>query len=177
MMQNNKTVKRILGLGLVMLLVTAQGCVAKKESVKLIPAPQLPAGCSDVLAMDLFDVSDAQLAAALDRANSEDDPSCWKALTERALEADRKIPKRHIARAVHAFNRNRTADTFSLAVHRYFVEIDNGSGTYGVKDKELMKAWLGFEIRRATAKNDERLIRAKRICRRLDNHLYQKFFL
>ena len=166
-----------LTLMLVMLMFAAQGCVAKKETVKLIPAPQSPVSCYEVLAMDIEDVSDHQLQTALDSALYENEMTCWRLLVQKALEKDRDVPKSHLSRAVHEFNKNKTQELFSLATHRYFVELAQGNGVYDVKDKELMKAWLGFEIRRAQTKKDDRLIRAKRVCRALDTHLYEKFFL
>lgn len=166
----------IFTLALVVLVAVfiTQGCVKKKDTVQLIPSPKTPIACQDAYVSDL---SDHELAQTLDRAVFENQMECWKQLVEQALEANRDIPKSHLARAVNAFNKNKTQDAFSLATHRYFVEIANGNGQYKVKDKMLMKAWLGFEIKRAQTKKDQRLIRAKRVCQRLDNHLYRKFFL
>lgn len=165
-------------LALVAILFITQGCVPKQGAVKLVNPPvEQELTCKDAKLMDFARLSDRDLAVVLDQAVYDNRMACWKYLMKKALEADRDIPAHHVARAVHQFNANRTADTFSLATYRYFENIAKGYDNYEKNDRALMKAWIGFEIRRAQTKKDERLIRAKRVCQRLDNDLYEKLFL
>ena len=162
---------------LVALLFIAQGCLGKKETVQLIPAPENPVTCSQALSKGIDEISNADLALIMDQAFNEEDLSCWKRLVKTALEQDSYIPMRHLAKAVHAFNANESENEFSLSIHRYFLEITRGKGTYQGKDQNLMKAYVSFEIKRSQTKNDDRLKKAKLVCKRLDNDLYRKFFL
>jgi len=162
---------------LVALLFFAQGCLGKKETVQLMPAPEKPVSCSQALAMGPDKISNKDLGLILDRALIENDKSCWKSLVKKSLDQDLYIPMRHLAKAIHAFNANESEDEFSLAIHRYFLEITRGKRAYQKKDQSLMKAYVSFEIKRAKTKNDDRLKKAKLVCKRLDNELYRKFFL
>jgi hypothetical protein len=162
---------------LVVLLFATQGCLGKKETVQLMQAPEKPVTCSQALDMGADELSDQNLGLIMDQALAESDKSCWKSLVKKTLEQDLYIPMRHLAKAIHAFNANESENEFSLSIHRYFLEIARGKGNYQEKDQNLMKAYLSFEIKRANTKNDNRLKKAKLMCKRLDNELYRKFFL
>lgn len=174
-MKLKKELFKVILPGLMLLFIT-QACVGKQEKVPLISSSEDQISCQEVISRGMNTVSDNELNQALENAVSEHHTDCWRLLVQKALEEDRDIKMCHLARAVNVFNKNKTEKLFSLATYRYFVEIARGNGRYGVKDQKLMQAWLSFEIRRAEAKTDKRLIRVKRVCQRLDNHLYQKFF-
>ena len=175
MIRRKHTIK--ITLFLAVLLFMTQGCLGKKETVKLMSAPENRVSCNQALSMGLDGISNNDLGVILDRELLENDQSCWKQLVLKSLDQDRNIPMLHIARAVHAFNTNKSENEFSLATHMYFLEIVRGGRAYQKQDQDLMKAYMSFEIKRAKTKNDNRLKRAKLICKRLDNDLYRKFFL
>lgn len=162
---------------LVVILFVAQGCLGKKETVDLIPALKQPVSCSQALSMGPDAISGDDLALILDRALLENDLSCWKRLVKTSLGQGRPVPMNHLAKAVHAFNANETENEFSLATHAYFLGIAKGYKPYRENDQRLMKAYVGFEIKRAKTKHDTRLKRAMHVCKRLDTDLYRKFFL
>ena len=175
MIRQKHTIK--ITLFLVVVLFLSQGCMSSKKTVQLMPAPEKSVTCSQALAMGPDEILNDDLGLILDQALIENDKSCWKRLVKTALEQDSYIPMRHLAKAVHAFNANESENEFSLSIHRYFLEITRGKGTYQGKDQNLMKAYVSFEIKRAQTKNDDRLKKAKLVCKRLDNDLYKKFFL
>ena len=175
MIRLRRTIK--ITLFLAVLLFVAQGCLGKKETVKLMPIPENRVSCSQALSMGLDGISNNDLGLILDQALLDNDQSCWKQLVQKSLNQDRNIPMTHLARAVHAFNANKSEKEFSLATHMYFLEIVRGGRAYQKQDQNLMKAYVSFEIKRAKTKNDNRLKRAKLVCKRLDNDLYRKFFL
>ena len=175
MIRQKHTIK--ITLFLVVVLFLSQGCMSSKKTVQLMPAPEKPVSCSQALAMGPDKIANKDLGLILDRALLENDKSCWKSLVKKSLDQDLYSPMRHLAKAIHAFNANESEDEFSLSTHRYFLEITRGKGTYQKKDQSLMKAYVSFEIKRANTKNDDRLKRAKLVCKRLDNELYRKFFL
>lgn len=166
-----------LSLFLVMILFVAQGCLGKTQTVELMQAPKQPVSCSRALSMGQDEISNDDLALILDRALFENEQPCWKRLMKKSLVQGRSIPMNHLAKAVHAFNANESENEFSLAVHAYFLGIARGGKPYRENDQRLMKAYVGFEIKKAKTKQDERLKRAMRVCKRLDTDLYEKFFL
>jgi len=159
------------------LFFIAQGCVAKKETVKLFPEIQGPIACSDMLLMETTSIPYDDFALVLDSSYSSIEfDGCWKPLMKKALEEGRPIPMKHLAKAVNVFNRNDSKDTFSLAVYMYFKEIINGNGSYRDKEKKLLVQYLSFAINNAQSKQDEKLEKAKLVCSRLDPVLYGKLF-
>lgn len=159
------------------LFFIAQGCLAKKETVKLLPAIEEPIACSEMLHMDTAAIPADDFALALNRSYSGigfDD--CWKPLMEKALKDGRQIPINHLAKAIHVFNRNDSRDQFSLAVYIYFKEIIKGNRVYKDTDKKLLAEYLSFIINNAKSRQDEELEKARLICSRLDPELYGKFF-
>lgn len=159
------------------LLVIGQGCLGQQQTVELIETPVEPITCSKVRVDGLDSVSNNQLVQTLDRALYENDFTCWKSIIKTALIEGRDLPLNHLAKAVHAFNTNQTKDIFSIATHQYFLQIVKGNAQYQNKDRNLLKAWISFEIRQAKTQNDANLKKAKRVCQRLDRPLYNKFFL
>ena len=166
-----------LGLLLVVLLLLNQGCLGQQSTVKLMSEQDVPIICSQVQGMDLNTISDQDLIFVLDNTWYENENACWQAVVKKALEQDRQIPMMHLARAIHAFNSNTNKKWFSKAAYQYFTGIVQGKASYQDKDKNLMKAWMGFEIQEAQSKYDDRLTQAKRVCQRLDYDLYRRLFL
>ncbi len=164
-------------ISLLFLLFAVQGCIAKKETVTFLPEIEEPIACSEMLSMDVGSIPSDDFGRALNRSHSGAEfDRCWKPLMERALKAGRHIPIKHLARAVHVFNRNDSQDQFSLAVYMYFKEIIKGNGVYKEVDKKLLEGYLRFIINNAKSKQDEKLKKARLICSRLDSELYGKFF-
>lgn len=175
MVPQKQMIKIALFLGL--LLFIAQGCMGKKQTVKLMPPIKDPLSCKEILLMDAASVPYNDFILALDNSVSGSlIYECWKPLMKKALKDGRQIPVNHLAKAVHVFNRNDSKDEFSLAVYLYFKEIINGKESYRDKDKNLMKQYLSFTINNAQSKHDKNLEKAKLVCSRLDPELYGKFF-
>ena len=162
---------------LVMLLFIAQGCLGTNQTVKLMEGPEQVVSCSQAQAMDLNEIAYDDLVMVLEKAGFDNELTCWKQLMKKSLIQDRSLPLNHLAKAVHVFNANESENEFSLATHAYFFKIARDNGIYREKDQRLMKAYVSFEIKRAKTKNDDRLKKAKLVCKRLDNDLYRKFFL
>jgi hypothetical protein len=159
------------------LFFTAQGCVAKKETITLMPGIKEPVACSDMLLMNTGSIPYNNFILALDNSYSGYGfDTCWKPLMKKALKDGRNIPAKHLARAVHVFNRNDSKDEFSAAVYLYFKAIINGNDSYGDKERKLLAQYLSFTINNAGSKQDERLEKAKLVCSRLDPELYGKYF-
>ncbi|MCP3872064.1 MAG: hypothetical protein GY699_02775 [Desulfobacteraceae bacterium] len=165
----------ILFLGLI--VVITQGCLGKNETVELMPGPGTPVDCEEMLLMSTRSIPDDDFSQALDRSYyGTGFGTCWKPLMRSALKENRRIPKRHLAKAIHVFNRNDSKAEFSSAVDMYFKEIINGNGSYQKNEKKLMVQYLSFVINDAQSKRDKRLAKAKIVCSRLDPDLYSKVF-
>ncbi|MDA3789749.1 MAG: hypothetical protein PF503_14795 [Desulfobacula sp.] len=175
-MKNFKQRIRLIIVCMVLFFI-AQGCVAKKDIVELMPEIKEPVACRDMLFMDTASIPDDDFMYVLDHSyeNSEFH-ECWKPLMKKAIQEGRGIPMKHLARAVHVFNRNDSKDEFSLVVYLYFKEIINGNGSYRGKDKKLLAEYLSFTISNSQSKQDKSLEKAKLVCSRLDPGLYGKFF-
>jgi hypothetical protein len=175
MIRQKNAIKTILFL--VLVLFTIQGCIAKKETVKLMEVPVKKVSCNQALSDGVKNLSKEDLDLALDRALFNNELTCWKDLMTELLMQERSVSMKHLAKAVHVFNKNESENEFSLAVYQYFLGIIKGKGRYLAKEQNLMKSYVSFEIRNARAKSDTRLKRAKLVCKRLDKQLYEKFFL
>ena len=168
-------------LGCMFFFIAAQGCVANKDVVELMPSIKQPVACRDMLLMDTDLIPHDDLILALDHSfsglgsGSEFD-ECWKPLMKKAIQGGRDIPMKHLARAVHVFNKNDSKDAFFIAVYLYFKEIINGRGYYGSREKKLLAEYLSFIINNSQSKQDKSLEKAKLVCARLDPGLYGKFF-
>jgi len=100
----------------IFLFFAAQGCVAKKETITLMPGIKEPMACSDMLLMDTGPIPYNDFVLALDSSYSGYGfDTCWKPLMKKAFKEGRVIPTKHLARAVHVFNRNDSKDEFSAA--------------------------------------------------------------
>ncbi|SDU57098.1 hypothetical protein [Desulfobacula phenolica] len=167
----------LLALFLVIILFVAQGCLGKTQTVELMQTPKQTISCSQALSMGQNEIAGDELALVLDQALFENNLPCWKRLMKKSLIQSRPIPMNHLAKAVHEFNANESENEFSLATYTYFLGIIRGGKSYRENDQRLMKAYVGFEIKKAKTKHDARLKRAMRVCKRLDTDLYRKFFL
>lgn len=164
-------------LTIIVALAVVSGCVGKKKPVPLLPAPPPRLTCNQAVFMDVREIPDADFAEILDQAETGDDfETCWKGLMVQALEADRDIPMRHLARAVHFFNRQDTKPAFYLAAFQYFSKIVKGQGAYTDPQQQLLVQYLHLAIRDARTKNDRTLKKAMLVCSRLDPDMYDKFF-
>lgn len=176
-MKNHLHFKAIIIIILFLLAATV-GCVGKKKTVKIIPAPEVPKECSQILVMSLFDIPDDSFHSALDKGYQTNDLEyCWKPLIKKAIKAKKPIPMRHLSKAVHIFNRNDSKSHFSDVVYLFFKGIINGDRAYGKIEKKLLAEYLSFSIQNAGSRQDPDLEKAKLICAKLDPELYGKFFL
>jgi hypothetical protein len=149
------------------------GCSGTQKVVVQAPEPS----CESALAGKLQDYSDSELAALLDQALAEERiEKCWTPLMEIALKKQRGIPQRHLAHAVHAFNKRSHQDQFHLAVSRYLTFIARGKASYRESDRRLLEAYCRFLIHHSSSRSDRRLTQAMLLCSRLDPDLYRKYF-
>jgi len=141
-------------------------------------AVQEPLTCEDLLAKtDLNAAGDEQLAIALDASETGGRPdSCWMHLMRRALKENRKVPMHYLIEAVKVFNKQQYAEEFQLAVYRYLAELAERNGGYRAQDRALLESWCRLEIRSAASVKDPNLIRARTVCRKLDQQLYARLF-
>lgn len=176
-MKNYLDFRAIIMIGLFLLVATV-GCVGKKKTVKIIPAPEGPKECSQILVMTLFDIPDDSFHFVLDKAYQTNDLEyCWKPLIKKAIKEDKPIPMDHLAKAVHIFNRNDNKSHFSDVVYLFFKGVINGERAYGEIEKKLLAEYLSFSIQNAGSRQNPALEKAKLVCARLDPELYGKFFL
>ena len=183
MIRLKQKIKEIIAISLFsgLVLFMFQGCLGEKEiAPSIAPVPEIAktiASCSDMILMNTLSIPDRDFSMRLDNSVSGSALyECWQPLMKKALEDGRKIPMKHLARAVHVFNRNDSKEEFSLAVYMYFTEIIRGNGTYRDNDRKLLAQYLSFSINNASSKHDANLEKAKLICSRLDPALYRKFF-
>lgn len=163
--------------GVLVVLLALQGCVGSKTTVEMMPAPESAPVCSEILTGGLEGVSDHDLAQALDSASGGMEMDrCWKPVMKRALMQNREIPMRHLAKAVHVFNRNGTREYFSAAVYQYLRGVVNGKGVYRAAEQHLLEEYLRFSIKNARTRHDPALEKARLVCSRLDPQMYDRFF-
>lgn len=174
---NHFKVKIVQAVSTLVMFVLIQGCVAKKETVELMPLEDDPVTCNEMLSMDQPSVSHHDMILALDNSLSGSTfDTCWKPLMRMAVEQQWDIPLRHLGKAVHVFNRNDSKEVFFSSVYLYLKGVLNGKGQYRVKEKRLLAEYLSVTIAGAQSRQDRQLEKAKLICSRLDPKLYEKFF-
>jgi hypothetical protein len=152
--------------------IAFSGCTPHRKAA-VVPSPS----CSQALGGGLSGYSDYEIAELLDKAQNESGlEQCWIPLMQSCLDQRREIPRHHLAKAVHEFNKNRYSSYFHQAVQRYLGDIAKTGGSLSPQDRRLLETYCSFVINNARYGSDENLTHAKYLCKRLDPELYAKFF-
>jgi len=154
------------------------GCMGQKTGAVPLLAPE-PAfvECDQALAMDLQGVSDDNLYSLLDHSWDQGRmDGCWEKLMDVALKQGRALPGRHLANAVHVFNRHETKEMFHRAAFAYFTRLVKGEGVYAGPQQQLLARYMSVTISQAESTEDPDLSRAMVVCSRLDPDMYHRFF-
>jgi predicted XRE-type DNA-binding protein len=85
----------------------------------------------------------------------------------------RNVPVRHLANAVHVFNRHETRELFHLAAFAYFTRLVKGQGVYAGARQQLLARYMSVTISQVESREDPNLSRAMVVCSRLGNELRQ----
>lgn len=157
----------------ILFLPAAMGCVQHRKAVVVAPKPT----CEEAINNELRFISDNEVVELLDEALQGDWlEDCWVPLMKLSLLQQRDVPQRHLAKAVHIFNKRRYADLFPTTVYRYFANIVKGAAEYRTTDRKLLEAYCRYLINNAKSSRDKNLSQARVICRKLDPALYSKLF-
>lgn len=154
------------------------GCMGQKTvAVPLLdPVPEFVA-CDQAVAMNHQGVSDDNLYALLDQSWGQGRmDGCWEKLMAAALKQGREVPERHLANAVHVFNRYKTKEMFHRAAFAYFTRLVKGNGVYAGPQQQLLASYMSVTISQAESREDPNLSRAMVVCSRLDPVMYHRFF-
>lgn len=167
---------KLSGLSMIFMLLLAGGTLLGACGGRQVA--QTPPSCSEVLAGDLYAVSDLELIRLLDGALNETGgkTDCWAPLMKQALREDRYIPPVHLKEAIKYFNHNRNAEVFHLAVAAYFRALQRGEGDYRPLDRDLLRSYCSLLLAESKSSSDARLKQTMSLCRSLDPQLYNRIF-
>ena len=158
--------------------LAAAGCMGQKTAALPLLAPDpMFVECDQALAMDLEGVPDDNLYALLDHSWDQGRmDGCWEKLMDEVLKQGRNVPGRHLANAVHVFNRHQTLEMFHRAAFAYFTRLVKGEGVYAGPQQQLLARYMSVIISQAQSREDPDLTRAMVVCSRLDPDMYKRFF-
>jgi len=158
--------------------LAAAGCIGQKTAaLPLLEPDPVFVECDQALAMDRQGVSDGNVYALLDHSWDQGRmDGCWEKLMDEVLKQGRNVPGRHLANAVHVFNRHQTLEMFHRAAFAYFTRLVKGEGVYGSAQQQLLARYMRVTIHQAQSKEDPDLARAMVVCSRLDPDMYHRFF-
>ncbi len=155
-------------------LCLSTGCAQSRKAVPVIA--QSACTCEEVETSGIRGFSDHEVAELLDQALADERNDCWMPVMEQCLNQSRDISQRHLAKAVHVFNKRHQEDLFHKAVLRYFTNLAKGQNSYGPQDRLLLETYCSYLINNATTRHDSNLQQASLLCHRLDQDLYGRLF-
>lgn len=164
-------------LAIALICLSLTSCVNSGPKVELMKGPEAQITCDQAQNMDTRQIPEDDFYMILDQAAAGHRfEACWKDTMARSLEQGRNIPVKHLALAVHEFNRRQTQDVFFLVAYQYFTKIIQGQERYGHNQKALLNQYVSLAITKADNKQEMNLKKAMLVCERLDQEMYNKLF-
>jgi len=125
-------------------------------------------------------MSDNEIATFLDATYSGKKSTCWVPMVKKCLDSKKTVPYPHLKRAVKEFNQNQYSKYFHETTYQYFQAIilkkPGEDIRYRPADKRFLETYVRYAVHHSASGESRMLIRAKNVCRRLDQPLYSKVF-